>query len=65
MGDKMFSVARKLSNKGFYGRLNVISAANHTPANDAMCHNTCWVIFSIEKMIKEKMIKRELKFYGN
>ena len=59
MGDKMFSVARKLSNKGFYGRLNVISAANHTPANDAMCHNTCWVI------LKEKMIKRELKFYGN
>ena len=59
MGDKMFSVAQKLSNKGFYYRLNVVSAANDAPANDDMYHSTCWV------MLKEKMIKRELKFYGN
>ena len=55
----MFSVAQKLSNKGFYGRLNVISAANDAPTNDGMYHSTCWV------MLKEKMIKRELKFCGN
>ena len=59
MGDKMLSVAQKLSNKGFYRRLNVISAANDAPANDVMYHKTCWV------MLKEKMIKRELKFYGS
>ena len=59
MGDKMLFVAQKPSNKGFYRRLDVISAAKDAPANDIMYHNTCWV------MLKEKMIKRELKFYGN
>ena len=44
MGDKMFSVVQKLSNKGFYGRLNVISAVNDAPANDVMYHSTCWVM---------------------
>ena len=43
MGDKMLSVAQKLSNKGFYRRFNTISAANDAPANDAMYHNSCWV----------------------
>ena len=55
----MLSVAQKFSNKGFYKRLNSISAANDVTANDVMYHNTCWV------MLKEKMIKLELKFYGN
>ena len=55
----MLFVAQKPSNKGFYRRLDVISAAKDAPANDIMYHNTCWV------MLKEKMIKRELKFYGN
>ena len=59
MGDKMIFVAQKLSNKGFYRRLNVISAAYDAPANDVIYHNNCWV------MLKEKMIKLELKFYGN
>ena len=59
MGDKMFSVVQKLSNESFYRWLNTISAANGAPANDVMYHNTCSV------MLKEKMIKRELKFYGN
>ena len=43
MGDKMLSVAQKLSNKGFYRRLNTISAANDAPASDVMYHNICWV----------------------
>ena len=58
MGDKVIFVAQKLSNKGFYRRLNVISAAYDAPANDVIYHNNCWV------MLKEKMIKLELKFYG-
>ena len=41
MGDKMLSVVQKLSNKGFYRRLNVISAANDAPADDVMYRNTC------------------------
>ena len=49
----------KLSSKGFYRRLNRISAAHDAPADDGMHRNTCWV------MLKEKMIKRELKFYGS
>ena len=44
---------------GFYGHLNVKSPANDAPANDVMYHNTCWV------MLEEKVIKRELKCYGN
>ena len=59
MGDKTLSVAQKLCNKGFYRRLNVISAANDASANDVMYHNTCWV------MLNEKMAKLELKFYGS
>ena len=59
MGDKMLSVVQKLSNKGFYRRLNVISAANDAPAEDVMYRNTCWV------KLKEIIIKRELKFYGS
>ena len=59
MGDKMLSIAQKLSNKGFYRCLNVISVANDAPAIDVMYHNACWV------MLKEKMIKRQLKFYGS
>ena len=55
MGDKMLSVAQKLSNKGFYRPLN----ADDAPANDVMYHSTCWV------MLKEKMAKLELKFYGS
>ena len=55
----MLSVAQKLSNKGFYRRLNVISAVNDAPANDVMYHSTCWVL------LKEKMIKRDLRFYEN
>ena len=55
----MLSVAQKFSNEGFYKRLNSISAANDVTANDVMYHNTRWV------MLKEKMIKLELKFYGN
>ena len=43
MGDKMLLVAQKLSNKGFCRRLNSISAANDTPTNDVMYHNSCWV----------------------
>ena len=43
MGDKMLSVAQKLSSKGVYRRLNLMSAANDVPANDVMYHNTCWV----------------------
>ena len=43
MSDKMLSVAQKLSNKGFYKRLNTILAANDAPANDVMYHNSCWV----------------------
>ena len=58
MGDKMLSVAQKHSNKGFYSRINVISAANNVPANDVTYHNTYPI------MLKEKIIKRELKFYG-
>ena len=58
MGDKVIFVAQKLSNKGFYRRLNVISAAYDAPVNDVMYHNNCWV------MLKEKMIKPEMKFYG-
>ena len=54
----MIFVAQKLSNKGFYRRLNVISAAYDAPVNDVMYHNNCWV------MLKEKMIKPEMKFYG-
>ena len=54
----MLSVAQKLSNKGFYRCLNVISVANDAPANDVMYHNTCWVIL-------KEMIKRQLKFYGS
>ena len=59
MGNKMISAAQKYSSKGFYRRLNVISAASDAPVNDFMYHNTCWV------MLKEKIIKCELKFYGN
>ena len=59
MHNKMLSVAQKFSSKDFYKRLNSISAANDVTANDVMYHNTCWV------MLKEKMIKLELKFYGN
>ena len=44
IGDTMLQVAQKLSNKGFYGRLNVISAANDAPVTDVMYHNTCWVM---------------------
>ena len=55
----MPSVAPKSSNKGFDSCLNGISAANDAPFNDFMYHNTCWVI------LKERKIKRELKFYGN
>ena len=43
MGDKMLSAAQKLLNKGFYRHLNTISAANNSPVNDVMYHNTCWV----------------------
>ena len=43
MGYKMLSVAQKVSNKGFYRRLNTISAANDAPVNDVMYHNSCWV----------------------
>ena len=39
----MLSRAQKLSNKGFCGRLNTISAANNALANDVMYHKTCWV----------------------
>ena len=59
MSDKMLSVVQKLSNKGFYRRLNVISAVNDAPANDVMYHGTCRVL------LKEKMIKRDLRFYEN
>ena len=59
MGDKMLLVVQKLSNKSFYRWLNTISAATDAPANDVIYHNTC------SAMLKEKMIKRELKFYGN
>ena len=43
MGDKMLSLAQKLSNNGFYRRFNTISAANDAPGNDVMYHNTCQV----------------------
>ena len=39
MGDKMLSVAQKLSNKGFQRCLNVISATNDALANDVMYHS--------------------------
>ena len=50
---------KKLSSKGFYRRLNRISEADDAPADDVMHRNTCLV------MLKEKMIKRELIFYGS
>ena len=43
IGYKMLSVAQKVSNKGFYRRLNTISAASDAPVNDVMYHNSCWV----------------------
>ena len=41
IGDKMLSLAQKLSNNGFYRRFNTISAANDAPGNDVIYHNTC------------------------
>ena len=40
MGDKLLSVAQKLSNKGFYRRLSTISTANDALANDVTYQNT-------------------------
>ena len=42
-GEKMLEVARKLSDKGFYLRLNTIPNAADAVANDVSYHLKCWV----------------------
>ena len=41
-GKLMLSVSKKLSDKGFFRRLNSISSAADAIASDVMYHNLCW-----------------------
>ena len=41
-GKLMLLVSEKLSDKGFFRRLNSISSAADALANDVMYHNLCW-----------------------
>ena len=43
MGTRMFEVARNLSDKTLFIRLNSISAANDGIANDVRYHRYCWI----------------------
>ena len=38
----MLLMSEKLSDKGFFRRLNSISSAADALANDVMYHNLCW-----------------------
>ena len=57
IGQNMLQVSKILTDKSFFRRLNTITSAEHTVANDVLYHNQCWVI--AKRKAKPKSSKPE------
>ena len=43
-GEKMLTIAKNLTDRSFFLRLNSIPNASDAVANDVQCHHMCWVL---------------------